>query len=902
MRTAPVLRAPAVAVDGKFLNVHGRRFLLRGVSYGTFAPDADGALFPPQERIAQDFRAMAALGANTVRTYTPPPLHLLDEADRCGLRVMVGLPWSQHTAFLDSRVTTAEIRTRIGRELGRLASHPAALLFAVGNEIPPGVIRWYGRRRIETFLRELFDEAKAASPDALLTYVNYPPTDYLDTSCFDLCAFNVFLHGEEQLRAYLPRLHHAAGARPLLVSEAGADSLRNGEPQQAALVEMQVRTAFSEGACGAVVFSWTDEWWRGGRDVDDWRFGLVDADRRPKLASRAVERVFAEAPFADDERKQWPSVSVIVCAYNAEATIDECLTSIEALDYPSFEVIVVNDGSTDATGAIAARHPGVHLIDVTNSGLGRARNIGLEHATGDIVAYTDADVRVDPDWLTHLVQPFIHSDVAAAGGPNVVPVDDPWLAQSVARAPGCPTHVLVDDRIAEHIPGCNCAFRREALLAIGGFDPAFVRAGDDIDVCWRLQGRGWTIGFASSALVWHHHRASVRAYLRQQVGYGEGETWLLRRHPDKFTRGRIAWRGHIYSPLPFIRSFSETRVNAGPFGSASFPSIYHADVHPFAHLPHSGRWQITWIVLLVLGALAASAHRPYAVALWAPALIAFGTTAAKCLLFGLRSDVARLPAIEHFSSRGSRAVYRLTIAWLHFLQPFARLYGRVRGYVSDSARVAVRAGFPDASSRASLTRGALARTMPLLTGREIEESFWSENWIDVGTVLSRLADRVQRQHVLRQVELDSGWWENRDLSIVDRGWSRLDVRALVEDHGGGRCLCRVRTRARLRAAIVPLAAGAGLATVLQQAGLIGWPLGAVTAAALAAVFAAANLVRSSSLLTDAVDEVATDCGMAPIRPGEREALRVAPLHFAVGTTGRLPEQPNAAAAEWKPVG
>ena len=73
------------------------------------------------------------------------------------------------------------------------------------------------------------------------------------------------------------------------------------------------------------------------------------------------------------------------------------------------------------------------LIEVPNGGLSAARNIGLSAATGGIVAYTDADVRVDPDWLTYLVQPFLTSDVAGSGGPNIVPRDDPFVAQCVAR-------------------------------------------------------------------------------------------------------------------------------------------------------------------------------------------------------------------------------------------------------------------------------------------------------------------------------------------------------------------------------------------------------------------------------------------------------------------------------------
>ena len=167
----------------------------------------------------------------------------------------------------------------------------------------------------------------------------------------------------------------------------------------------------------------------------------------------------------------WPRVSVVVCAYNAADTLEDCLVSLERLTYPDFEIILVNDGSRDRTSEIGHAHPRVRVIDIPNGGLSAARNVGLAEATGEIVAYTDADTRVDRDWLTFLVQPFLHSDVVGSGGPNVVPADDPPMAQCIARAPGGPTHVLLDDRIAEHVPGCNMAFRREALLAIGGFNP-----------------------------------------------------------------------------------------------------------------------------------------------------------------------------------------------------------------------------------------------------------------------------------------------------------------------------------------------------------------------------------------------------------------------------------------------
>ena len=565
-------------VQGKFFELDGRRFLVKGVAYGTFAPDANGLQFPSDDRVDSDFAMMAAAGLNTVRTYTVPPLSLLDAAARHGLRVIAGIPWSQHIAFLDDPALTREVRRTVVEAAGRVAAHPATLMVAVGNEIPPAVVRWHGHVRVERFLRALYDDVKSVAPDTLVTYVNFPPTEHLDVSHFDVCAFNVYLHRDADLRAYLVRLQHLAGNKPLLLAEAGADSIREGLEGQARITAMHLRTAFAEGAAGAVAFSWTDEWWRGGHIVEDWAFGLVDAARQPKPALAAVAQAFAAAPFSADERAAWPTVSVVICAYNAADTIRDCLTSLQVLTYPRAEVIVVDDGSRDDTASIAASFSGVRLISIPNGGLSAARNVGLAHATGEIVAYTDADVRVDPDWLTYLVQPFVTSDVAAAGGPNVVPADDPWVAQCVARAPGGPTQVLLDDRVAEHVPGCNLAVSRDALLSIGGFNPVYLRAGDDVDVCWRLQAKGYSIGFAPSALVWHHHRGSVKAYWRQQAGYGEGETWLDAHHPEKFVRGQMLWRGRIYSPLPFVRALAGRRVNTGVWGTAAFPSVYSTDV------------------------------------------------------------------------------------------------------------------------------------------------------------------------------------------------------------------------------------------------------------------------------------------------------------------------------------
>ncbi|MBI2834078.1 MAG: glycosyltransferase, partial [Acidobacteria bacterium] len=783
--------------SGKFLYTAGERFLVKGVTYGTFAPAADGSQFPPADVIDRDFRTMAAASINTVRVYTPPPLQLLDLAAEHGLRVMLGLPWSQHVAFLDDRSLCRQIRREVAEGIRALASHPSALMFAIGNEIPAAVVRWHGRERIERFLRELYDEGKSRSPDSLLTYVNYPPTEYLELPFVDVCAFNVYLHREHDLRGYVRRLQHIAGDRPLLLAESGADSLREGTGGQADLMAMQLGAAFAEGACGAVAFAWTDEWWRGGHAIDDWAFGLVDRTRHPKPALTAVSRVFEEAPFPIEERRRWPRVSVVVCAYNAASTIDDCLSSLARVDYPDFDVIVVNDGSEDDTGDRVRRHPDVRLVDTPNAGLSAARNLGLAHATGDIVAYTDADVRVDPHWLTHLVQPFLTSDLVGVGGPNVVPADDPWVAQCIARSPGGPTHVMLDDRVAEHVPGCNMAFRREALLAVGGFNPIYVRAGDDVDMCWRMQARGWKVGFAPAALVWHHHRASIRAYWRQQVGYGEGETWLMPHHPDKFVGGSMMWRGRIYSPLPFIRSMTGVRIDAGAWGMAPFPSVYHPAAHPLNYMPHSAAWQLVSLALCLAGAsLLATPHAEIALAALVAGLSGAIWTIAKCIGCAVRTNIDRLPRIGARSRRASRTLYRVTIAWLHLIQPLARSMGRIRGRLAPAHSSA-----PDvAAMPARFSTGALRETgstLLALGGARRERRFWSETWTSADTILRRMVLALRSSRCIRGIDVDDGWRLDRDVSVAVGVWAWLDVRVLVEEHCGGKCLGRVRTQMRL---------------------------------------------------------------------------------------------------------
>src|SRR5438128_2368574 len=318
---------------------------------------------------------------------------------------------------------------------------------------------------------------------------------------------------------------------PLVMAEIGLDSLRNGPDAQARALKWQISSSFAAGCAGAFIFAWTDEWHTGGAEVENWKFGITDVMRRPKPALRAVSDAFDQAPLP--MTPPLPRISVVVCTYNGSRTIRDCLEGCARLRYPDYEVIVVNDGSTDSTELIISAF-NVRLINMPNGGLSRARNMGLEAATGEIIAYLDDDARPDEDWLAHLAHTFLTSDHVGVGGPNISPVDDLPFSQCVAHSPGGPTHVLITDRLAEHIPGCNMAFRVQNLREIGGFDPRFRIAGDDVAVCWKLQNPGCTPGFNPAAAVWPHRRQTISAYGKHTGNYGHPAPTPGRDVPDNY--------------------------------------------------------------------------------------------------------------------------------------------------------------------------------------------------------------------------------------------------------------------------------------------------------------------------------------------------------------------------------
>lgn len=550
---------PRLAVDGKHFLLDGKRHFLRCVTYGPFPPDSGLETSCELARIAQS-------GFDAIRTYRLPDRELLDEALHQGLLILPTHAWAHGCDFFEEKEIYQAAKADLLNWLASHRDHPALGAILVGNEIPSDIARWMGPARVREKIDELILAAKASAPGLPVAYASYPTTEYLEPLHADFTAFNLYLEDPQALKSYLARLHHIAGDRPVFLAEFGLDTQRHSEDFQAELLASAYRISHQEALCGCALYAWSDHWWNNDRSMDEWSFGLTRRDGSAKPALSALP----ETGAASGESA--PKFSVIICTRNGGERLPRCLRAVRELEGPTFEIIVVNDGSSDSTRSFLDKQDSINLLHLEPTGLSGARNLGAAAATGGILAFTDDDCEVDPHWLSELARVFKSGDYAAVGGPNLSPEPENLALALTTAAPGAPTHVMLSDREAEHLPGCNLAVRREAFDQIGGFDPIFETAGDDVDFCWRLRDEKMSLGFSPAAFVWHHRRATPWRYLCQQMGYGHAEALLYKKHPARFGETGIRWEGSVYQGSALGVQTGDF-LYTGPTGDAPYQSL-----------------------------------------------------------------------------------------------------------------------------------------------------------------------------------------------------------------------------------------------------------------------------------------------------------------------------------------
>lgn len=814
---------PRPQTHGRFLYVGGQRFWIKGVTYGTFRPNKDGDPYPSRAQVRNDFVKMREAGINTIRLYTPPPDWLADTAHSEGLYIMADMCWGPRKCELDEP-RVKQLRYWLKAHTRRLANHPAMLLYSIGNEIPPLIVRWYGTERIEEFLRGQNEIVKEIAPHALTTYVNHPPTEYLTLPFLDVVSHNIYLEREPEMRAYLARLQTLAHEKPVMLGEIGLDSLQHGEEKQAQFLDWQVRAAFEKGLCGVMVYSWTDEWGIFKSDIEGWGFGITDARRREKKAFETVKQIY-KGNLYRTRKTPWPKVSVIVCCYNAASTLNECLQSLSELAYPNYEVIVIDDGSTDNTHLVAEKHE-MRCIRVPNGGLSKARNLGIEAANGEIVAFIDSDACADPDWLYYMVSALEEQNASAVGGPNLSPPQDGFIAQCVDQSPGNPTAVLVDNERAEHIPGCNMAYRKNVFDITGKFDVQHRVAGDDVDICWRILITNRKIVYHPSAVVWHHRRPTIRTYLRQQKGYGVAEAHLQRRYPGRFNFfGYPVWEGGVYDSVhSHIRQqgmpiIFQPRIYRGYFCGAQFQTLYQPFLTWWFQIFSTAEWTVLTICTALSGLLAIwFGPKWISFCLWSLAGIMFLLSIGTCSLAGWRAvNMKQWTGYNRW-----RGLFIVTL--LHMLQPLARFVGRIKG------RWRLRNDPLDFPST-DLLSGDLTKR---------------ENWM---------------HHMLSHMR-SCGWivrpcneWDDGDIEILGPGPYKLKLCSVYEEvleHSQFYVRYRVTAKMKPQAPLVVAALMSLLVGITQSLYLA--PL------AVPIIFILVRYVKARSIMTRAVSQMAMECG------------------------------------------
>lgn len=548
-------------VDGRFFRAGTTRIWPRVVTYGPFPGGWPATM-------DDDFRRIAAAGFEAVRLFDAPPPELLDSAWCHGVRVFGGLKWGQNADFFRDGALYRQACTQLRDWLSKQAGHPALVGIYVANEIPSDLVRWMGPLRVRLALERLIDEGRAVAPGLMFAYANYPSTEYLEPANADFTGFNIYLEDPECFRAYLRRLQQIAGDRPLMIAEFGIDSRRHGLQGQREVLEWGLRIAREEETAGFTIYAWSDRWWNAGAEVLDWDFGLTDRAGRDKHDLGRLLETPAPAPAASR------MFSVIICTRNGRGRIEACLRAVRRLAGVRYETIVVDDGSGDGTADwVADGFADVRVVQLEACGLGAARNAGAAAAQGEILAFTDDDCEPDPEWLLRMSRAFRDPRVAAAGGPNLPPEPRGWQEAVVIAAPGAPTHVMLDDHNAEHLPGCNLVVTRAAFQAVGGFDRDFLTAGDDVDFCWRLRDAGLRLAFVPGAFVWHRRRAGLLGYIRQQAGYGRAERVLMAKHRGRFSAaGGIRWQGFIYGGGT-MRVTAGSIIYYGCMGTAGYQSL-----------------------------------------------------------------------------------------------------------------------------------------------------------------------------------------------------------------------------------------------------------------------------------------------------------------------------------------
>lgn len=242
--------------------------------------------------------------------------------------------------------------------------------------------------------------------------------------------------------------------------------------------------------------------------------------------------------------------TVVVPTYNRALLLERCLASLAAQNYADYEVIVVDDGSTDDTGAVVEDFPRVKYLRQDNRGPAAARNLGWTHADGEVIAFIDDDCVAPPDWLFRLAEAYErYPQVSGVGGFLEAP---PEVLESslLAQYEQYMTRNVYQARDEECLGGfecpaggtCNMSYRRKVLVGVGGFDESFpVAAGEDAELKLRICQGGHRLLYIPLKVT-HLRPYTWRSFLRQSFQRGLGVFYFESKHGRPPSWARVSLR------------------------------------------------------------------------------------------------------------------------------------------------------------------------------------------------------------------------------------------------------------------------------------------------------------------------------------------------------------------------
>jgi GT2 family glycosyltransferase len=536
----------AVRVHGKFLSRDGGKFLLKAMRL----PGIDGLLDLTEKlALCRRLDELAGANVNTLILSESQAETVLGVAGQAGLYAMVEIAIDPRELTSASEIHNAV--ARVAQTAGILRGYPALVGFLIdcpidGSAIPSSAIEVLhkelaalARTIHENHGNQLIALKRHADAPAIATGgaehfreisddVSQKVAQKISSDlCTDLTYVNLARIDAADLACAIAALHRLAAAHPLVV-EFGEE--RPGQ-------EEMVAHAFGLGAAGVVAPAMPPAASPGWQNVRMLSAGEL-------LPFAQVGGSSAPLPAST------PMVSVVVAARDDECTIASCLESIGRLQYPNFEVIVVDDGSRDLTADIAATMGSPRLIRILrepHAGFGATCNIAMRAARGQFIAFTRADCIVDADWLALGVRAMLEGRLDGCRGPiypsppteGITTRAIASLASTISVDAGEDRAVLLTDR--------NMIVRKASLIAVGGFDSSFIDGGGAVDLSARMIEVQMALGWCPAGCVWRCASTGVGEFYRRCIRHGRTDALLAIKHPDLF--GAALRRSHQAATL-----------------------------------------------------------------------------------------------------------------------------------------------------------------------------------------------------------------------------------------------------------------------------------------------------------------------------------------------------------------